>query len=306
MKIYINRRPVDGAWGGGNRFLKALVQGLGRRGHSVSYNLTESDIDKYVCFDPRPNDRGESYENIFDASRSTGGKLIQRVGDIGSHGKPALRKMVELSVGRSDEVIFVSEWARNSINYNGPCQVIYNNPVPEFAAARKLPREIEGDVKIVTHHWSDNLMKGFDIYRALDKWIGENGGIEFTYCGRWPKELGGLKNSKHIQPLDHSEDIAELITESDIYLTASLSEPSGNHAIEAKFTGLPILYHSMGGGIVEYCRDFGTPYSNLDGLIKAIEKWKPLLVRELNYERALHLKDTIEETIAQYIEVIEK
>ena len=305
MKIYINRKPVNGAWGGGNRYVKALVYSLSSRGHSICYNLNERNIEKYVCFDPRPNESGEDYDRIYSASRETGGKIVQRVGDIGSHGKPALRKMVELSVQKSDEVIFVSEWARRAINYKGEYHLIYNYPVANFIKARRPPRQIEGRVKVLTHHWSDNPMKGFDTYRALDKWIGENGEIEFTYCGRWPSNLPELRNSKHIGPIDGTMEIAELIASSDLYLTASLSEPSGNHAIEAKFTGVPVLYNSLGGGIAEYCKGYGAQYSNIQGLIKLIKEWSDLDLRMKNFEKVSLINSTVQETISRYIEVIE-
>lgn len=305
MKIYINRRPVDGAWGGGNRYLKALVYKLADRGHSIAYDLYDRNIEKYICFDPRPNDKGVAYHDIYKASRETGAKLIQRVGDIGSHGKPALRKMVELSIESSDEVIFVSDWTRKSIGYNGKCHIVYNHPAPEFMKARRKPTEISKKIKIVTHHWSDNLMKGFELYRALDKYIGENGKIEFTYCGRWPSEITSLENSSHVNPLDDPSEIADLISQSDLYVSASIAEPSGNHAIEAKFVGLPVLYHSLGGGIAEYCRGFGSSYSNFEGLLKLIKKWEPLEERLKHYELSKMLDKSIDDTVAEYVEIIE-
>ena len=54
MKIYLNRRPVSGPWGGGNKTVSMLSKSLTELGHKVVYQL-EDNIDIIFCFDPRPN-----------------------------------------------------------------------------------------------------------------------------------------------------------------------------------------------------------------------------------------------------------
>ena len=44
MKILINRKPVEGPWGGGNLFVKAFCESASLRGHEVTFQL-EDDID---------------------------------------------------------------------------------------------------------------------------------------------------------------------------------------------------------------------------------------------------------------------
>ena len=58
-----------------------------------------------------------------------------------------------------------------------------------------------------------------------------------------------------VKPLSGSE-LADEIRKSDLYLTASINEPSGNHHIEGAQCGLPLLYINS-GGIPEYCDGFG-------------------------------------------------
>ena len=49
----------------------------------------------------------------------------------------------------------------------------------------------EGKIRIVTHHWGNNLNKGFDIYSYLDRSIQEKykNEIKFTYIGNVNKDL---------------------------------------------------------------------------------------------------------------------
>ena len=44
MKILINRKIVDGPWGGGNKFIKAMKNFAIKNGHTIT-NKIEKDID---------------------------------------------------------------------------------------------------------------------------------------------------------------------------------------------------------------------------------------------------------------------
>ena len=57
MKIYFNRRPVLGPWGGGTKVLSAIVEECKLRGHEVLFEEQihfEQNIDALFCVDPRP------------------------------------------------------------------------------------------------------------------------------------------------------------------------------------------------------------------------------------------------------------
>ena len=61
----------------------------------------------------------------------------------------------------------------------------------------------KGPLKLVTHHWGGNFMKGFDVYSKLDNLLSSkelNKNINFTYIGNLPKNFY-FKNSTHINPL---------------------------------------------------------------------------------------------------------
>ena len=40
-------------------------------------------------------------------------------------------------------------------------------------------------IRLITHHWSNNYLKGFHIYNKLDKLLNNRNDIEFTYIGNY-------------------------------------------------------------------------------------------------------------------------
>ena len=108
MKIYINREPVTGPWGGGNKIICNLSDRLKDLGHEVVYRLFDEDIDVIYCQDPRPNQHGEWYQHFLNHRTLFKSKIIQRVGDVGTHGKPELFDLVKKTSNISDFLIFPS------------------------------------------------------------------------------------------------------------------------------------------------------------------------------------------------------
>ena len=113
-------------------------------------------------------------------------------------------------------------------------------------------------------------MKGFDIYTKLDKIIGEREDLSFTYIGRYYPEYTP-KNTKLISPL-YGKDLGKELRNHDIYVTASRWEPCGMHHIEGARCGLPVLFHSKGGGINESCRHYGEEYHDIESFFYALDK----------------------------------
>jgi len=300
MKIYINRQPASGPWGGGNKTLFALIERLRSENHEVVFRLQEG-LDIIFCFDPRPNQHGEWYQNFFDYReyyKNT--KIIQRVGDLGTHGKPELAELVKQTVNLSDHIIFPSEWAKEYINYkNDNCKIIYNSPLKEFYENRNENVNLTEKIKIITHHWSTNIKKGFKYYKMLDEFTDKETNYEFTYIGRKPEDLN-LKNS--FIATGDNQFLSETISNSHIYLTASEEEAGANHVLEALACGIPVLYHKNGGSIINYCQDYGVSYDSFDSMLSGLEKIKSNY--KLYKNSVLKYSHTIEDSIEEYIQVI--
>ena len=300
MKIYINREPVLGPWGGGNKTVTRLFEKLNEE-HEVVFQLCP-DIDVIFCIDPRPNNYGEWYQHFLNyKNQYKDTKVIQRAGDLGTHSKPQLTELVKQSVEYSDFIIFPSKWARDWIGYSKDnYRIIYNCPLEIFYENRNESTEVNEKIKLVSHHWSTNPKKGFDVYEKLDKFIGNTDKFEFTYIGRKPDNLI-LHNSNYISPIDASQ-LSKLLPQNDVYITASIEEAGANHVLEAIASGLPVVYHKDGGSIIDYCEDYGEEYSTFEQMISSIEKVAD------NYsfykDKVLCYNDHIDNVINKYVEVI--
>ena len=158
MRIFINRKPRGGPWGGGNKTLSGICNSLTQKGHEVFFDLVPN-LDVLVCFDPRPNEKGVWYQTFLDYKARFGSKIVQRVGDLGTHSKPELFQLVQATMPHSDAVIFPSEWAKQRSEYAGKkFRVIPNRPAEIFYQNREVARHQISDIpRVVTHHWSNNL-----------------------------------------------------------------------------------------------------------------------------------------------------
>ena len=298
-KIFINRKPVIGPWGGGNKTLTGLAEKLSER-HNVVYDLDHKDIDVIFCFDPRPDSAGIWYKDLMEYREKFGSKIVQRVGDVGSHGKPDLTSLVYQSTHNSDFVIFTSDWARKAISFNNKnYAIIHNSPVPEFFNNRSN-RGIEGNVlKVVTHHWSTNQLKGFETYKKLGLLANENN-ISFTYIGRYPDEETS-EGIETIGPKD-SKYLSEILPNFDVYLTASMYEAGANHVLEGLASGLPVVYAEGGGSIPEYVSSYGVEYNDLQGLLLSLDTIRNNY--QLFKSRALGYNSNFDDTIQKYVDII--
>jgi len=299
MKIYINRKPVEGPWGGGNKTVNALTKQLISLGHEVYFELNQNNFDIIFCFDPRPNHEGVWYQHLLNYKNQFGAKIIQRVGDLGTHGKPELFSLVSQTLNYSDHFIFPSLWAKNlsgiqTENYS----VIRNRPKKIFNEYKKNDVYISDKPKVVTHHWSNSPKKGFDTYKFIDKFLSDK--IDFTYIGRVPDGFK-FENSNYIPPTD-DKNICNILSKNEVYLTASKEEAGANHVLEAMAVGLPVIYHFEGGSINEYVSERGISFENNEQLISTVN----LMCK--NFEKyknnCLKFNETISETIEEYCEII--
>ena len=78
-------------------------------------------------------------------------------------------------------------------------------------------------INLVTHHWSNNAMKGHDVYERIDNWIKDREDFTFTYIGR---SHGPLPNTELIEPLAGAE-LGKLLSSYDVlYLSLTMGPRS--------------------------------------------------------------------------------
>jgi glycosyltransferase involved in cell wall biosynthesis len=293
MKISIGSKIIQGPWGGGNLFAINLSNYLKSNGHCVTYDLSDPDIDLILLTDPRSRSESSSTFNHIEIEKykkyvNPNVAVVQRINECDERKNTNNINKFYLDASESaDHVVFVSSWLRNiytnigmnkdktSVILAGANKKIFNS-FDSSLWNKKTP------IKIVTHHWSAHMNKGFEIYQQIDnmlsneKWKNK---IEFTYIGNL-NEKYKFNNTKCVKPLAGLA-LSNELKKHHIYVTASINEPSGNHHIEAAQCGLPILYKES-GGIPEYCKDYGVGFVNdfepkLDFLISNYEIYKAKL-----------------------------
>lgn len=268
--------PRECASGGGVRFVIGFEKFLKSKGHEVIFSLDYKNLpDMLFMFDPRYLNFSKNNITI-DHVRSIRQnklpvKIIHRMNDIGPpKGRPMnyVSNMLELA-NYSDAVVYVSNFVKDYFSEKGNIttnnSVIYNG-VDKKTFFPKDKYSLE-KIKLVTHHWSTNKIKGWDFYKKIDNWI-ENKNIDFTIIGNIPNDID-FKNTNIVKPITGKE-LSEKIKESNIYITASQYEPCGNHYLEGVACGLPLLYHSQGGGVLDM-NEFGEEYDNLNSFKQKLE-----------------------------------
>ncbi len=294
MKISIGSKIIEGPYGGGNEFIKNLTFRLNQDGHKVINNLEDDDIDIIILINPLRDSELSTFNNFdinyYLAFKNPLAITVHRINECDERKNTNYVNNEIIQANKYiDSNIYVSSWLKNlyldqgiankesSLIKGGPNNKIFNlNGKKAWNKKEKL--------KIVTHHWSDNWMKGFDYYQKLDtlcsskKWRDK---IEFTYIGNIPKNLE-FKNSNVLSPMS-GDYLAEELKKHHIYITGSINEPSGNHHMEGAMCGLPILYINS-GALPEYCSEYGLEFdeNNLEQRISQIIDSYDIYFEKLN------------------------
>jgi hypothetical protein len=279
FKIAIGHKIQTGPYGGGNAFVKSLSQGLVSSGNQVFFDLYESNLDFIIMTDPRASSPNVSfaakailqYLKLFPNTI-----VIHRINECDERkGTHFMNLRLRLANYCADHTVYVGAWLKklnliNSCNINRSSSVILNGgDQTVFNSSGQSVWSGEGPLKIVTHHWGGNWMKGFDVYSDLDNQLANplmRELFEFTYIGSLPKGFK-FKYANYIEPLS-GEILAQQLKSHHVYLTASINEPGGNHQIEGGLCGLPIIYRNS-GCLPEYCDGYGLIFEP-ENIIEAI------------------------------------
>jgi len=251
-KMYVNRAVVEGPYGGGNNFVKALYENASEHGYIATNNLT-SDIDAIFMIDPRYDEHGVSINEI--ASYKTANpatKVFYRINECDKRKgeNQVIDPVIKASSKFCDVCFFISDWIMDyHVDKGWQCSnnsVIYSGTNKQhFAPRRKIDN---GKINIVTHHWSDNRLKGQDVYEAIDDWISSRGDkYTFTYIGRTKSKFS---NSKIVSPT-FGQDLGNALSKFDVYVSGSRFDPGPNHIIESLACKIPTYAHKDSGGAVE-------------------------------------------------------
>jgi len=321
-KLFINFKPNEATpYGGGNISVFYIIKYVCSRykDFDVTYEL-EPNIKMYLIIDPFKdfNNSFKKYDihDIVDHRNlhNPTGKIIIRVNDCDK-----TRIISDATKTREYQIIhhfhnidyfvfnsqFICDYYNERFKSNG-FNLVNNYSIITNGCDQKLfdnkPKLITDTVKIVTHHWSNNMNKGYQLYYDLWKYTQTNTtNIEFVFIG---KNVPLMFKAVPINgPFVGAELSAEL-NQSHIYITDSAYDSCPNHVIEAISCGLPILYSNRVGGAKELCtmspHKIGEMYNSFDELLEKIQliKQNYNMYRE-NIVKSSHLFE-IEHSISKY------
>ena len=236
------------AGGGGTKFVNYFSEKLvGRSSFQFSF---KNPPDYVLMFDPRHLDFSGNWLSVEVLkelkSRSFDCKYIHRINDIG-YPKNRPQEYVDgvIKMGNlADKVVYVSQFVKEYYKDNISTEsAVIPNGVDERIFTK---RDYSFDkIRLVTHHWSSDPMKGKALYDYIDSKIPAWGNVEFTYIGNPPKG-SDFKNTNVIEALN-SDDLAAELRKHTIYVSGSEHEPCGMHKLEGVSSGLPIIYNENSG-----------------------------------------------------------
>ena len=268
MKILINRKPIEGSWGGGNNFVSAFVEQLTFLGHHIVHEL-QPGIDVLFVQDPRYDECGISINEIADyKSKNPACKIVQRVNECDARkGTEHMDQYLQQCSTVNDYTVFVSRWMKDYFLKKGwacPHTCVIMNGV-DLGIFKQGNSNSHNEISVVAHHWSNNYLKGFDCYEFLDYLASRHDNIKFTYIGR---SRGSFDNTLEIKPC-HGIELARNLKDHTVYISGTRNDPGPNHILEAIASGIPTYVHIEGGGAVEFAGSDHT-FRNLIELEKLI------------------------------------
>lgn len=308
--VAVNLKPRSGSWGGANQWTSQLVRFLKYNGWKVRFDLN-GHVDAIVMTHTGLSDATAFgwREVDFFKRNHPGVRCLHRINDNDIRKETSEMDVLLADSNRvADHTVFVSEWLRDHhaarwFDAGRPHSVITPGADPRFfhPMGNRLPKAGQ-PVRLVTHHWSDNWKKGFDIYRDIDALIADRlrGRFELWVIGRWPADLK-WKVARTFAPAS-GERLASLLRQCHGYVSASRFEPGAMHVAEGLQCGLPLLYHRDSGGTVEQGRRYGMELSDdLEGTLLEFEASLPRLRSSL-----MASPPSGSRMAAEYFELIQK
>jgi glycosyltransferase involved in cell wall biosynthesis len=290
--VAISMRSTSGPWGGSSVFVSQLRTFLRARGWRVTYRLSP-EVDAIIMIDPREDLQRKAFgpaEIIAHKKKYPHVQVIHRVNECDQRKATTfMDPLLAEANAHADYTIFIAEWlleyhAARWFDTKKPHAVIYNGAESGVFHPIGQKRWDAGEpLRIVTHHWSNNPLKGFDVYEEVDRLItaGKLPGFELWVIGRWPETIK-WQSARTFPPLAGGP-LAARLRECHLYLTGTKWEPCGMHHVEGAQCGLPLVYHEDGGGVVEAGLKYGIGFRDdvAGALVAARDRYPELRTQVL-------------------------
>ncbi len=285
-------------YGGGNQFMMALRKGLLKKGVEVVENTLDETIDAYVL-----NSIHFDVDRFLEFSLNHRINVLHRIdGPISLIRGYDLEKdqlCYNLNAQFASATVLQSAWVYKKIvtlGYDPVSPTIIHNAVDSeiFHPNGRIKFDRNRKIRLISTSWSDNQRKGGPIY----KWIERNldwDRFEYTFVGNASESFDRIR---HISAVP-SEELADLLRQHDIFITASQNDPCSNSVIEALACGLPTLYLDDGGHpeLVSYG---GLPFDNEEQILTRLDR----LVEDYESFQRLITVNNMEDVAEKYLYII--
>ena len=274
MVVSIGMRLQDGPWGGGNQFGASLAAFLRAHGIEVIFDLHHPSIDVILLTEPRGELRTSAFTDAeieqYQTLHGRRAVIVHRVNECDERkGTEGVNARLRHANRVADATVFISSWLkdlhlRQGMSPRSPRVILNGADSSIFHPRGRAEWRGTGPLRLVTHHWGANRLKGSDTYTLLDGMLEDPGVravLEFTYIGNLPEGVT-FRHATVISPL-HGHELAAAIRSHHVYVSGSQNEPAGMHHIEGAACGLPLLYRRS-GALPEYCAPFGVGFDGPD------------------------------------------
>ena len=283
--------------GGGHQFLRALVGELQGRGLEVESNRISGGTGACLF-----NSFNFDFARLRRFAREDC-RLVHRVdGPIGAYrgfDDGSDRRIAWINREVAHATILQSRFSLEKhleLGYELRDPVVITNAVDPAIFHPPEEREpLEGrKVRVVASSWSVNPRKGVDTFAWLDRHLDRNR-YELTYLGHAPAPFEWIRA---VGPLS-SDEVADELRRSDVYVAASRDDPCSNALVEALACGLPAAY-LQSGGHPELVGPGGLPFRADEELPEVLG----LLVAGLDVFRAAIATPSLSSVADRYLEVL--
>lgn len=277
MKIYTAYHTIDGPYGGANQFFSSLKREFKKRGVLAS---TPNEADAIIFNSHTLGGKKGNGPAIITRLKHRFPKVvfIHRVdGPVSGYRSDDTYRFVDRTIYNlnstiADGTVFQSEWSREENIKLGMLQTafettILNAPNPDiFYPVSDKKSFASRKIKLIASSFSDHQNKGFPVYQWLDEHL-DFFRYEMTFVGNSPVQF---KNITHI-PAVEPRKLADLLRQSDIYLTASQKDPCSNALFEALHCGLPAIA-LRDGGHPEIVQEAGELFDAKEEILDLLER----------------------------------
>jgi glycosyltransferase involved in cell wall biosynthesis len=327
LKVYLNTKPVDIPWGGGNNFLNSMYKQLKSYKDIEIIEDINSNYDIFFINEfsngPKSIPRFISLKRIISLKlfgcvdpslfnkdlRHSNKKIVVRMINIKLHAhKQGIKSIIPslindfkkiLLANIADHIIFQSDYQKSvfeKYGYKGKKNsIIHNGSNSEFWDDIDRPLIVDNKLCFVSSTFSTRPTKRHDIIAKLS----EMDNVSVIHMGNWPKNVDSKKvNLKGVLSIN---DMKTVYKTAHYFIHPAVNDPCPNVVFEAILSGLPVLYSNGVGSSMEIVKGNGMSLDedNIPGTVdKCIKDYDKLIINVKNTKSYY----SIERAAREYVE----